>query len=131
MVTKNSTDEDVVDITSVVDLDLDATDPDEREEYPPFRVRIGGKTFSLAPPDAGLVMELEESRTTRVFLALAFDEQWPDVNPLLAGKKPEQLITLVRQYGQHFDLDQQALLQTAAPNRAERRRRPARGRSRR
>lgn len=116
----------VTEIDSVVDLDLDEV-VDARGDYPPFRVKIGGKSFALDAPDAGLVMELEEARTTRVFLALAFDQQWPDVEPLLAGKPPEALLRLVREFGQHFDLDQQAIVQQAAPNRAERRRRrPAR-----
>lgn len=112
---------DAIDSTELVDLDLDLAGPGE--VYPPFRLRVGGKEFSLDAPDAGLVMEIEEARTTRGFLALAFDRQWPDVEPLLAGRAPDVLLTLVRSYGQHFDLDQQALVAQATPSRAERRRR--------
>lgn len=101
------------------DLDLEA----DGTVAPPFRVRLGGKTFELAAPDAGLVMEIEDARTTSQFLALAFDEQWPDVRPLVEPLRPEVLLKLIREYGQHFDLDQAAMMQQAAPNRAERRRR--------
>lgn len=113
----------VSDLDQFVDLDLDAQPDDPRAAYPAFRVRIGSHTYSLEAPDAGLVMELEEARMTRVFLALAFDEQWKAVEQTLATKSPEALLTLIRSYGQHFDLDQAAIMAQAAPNRAERRRR--------
>lgn len=112
----------VTDLDQHVDLNLDDLGA-ERESYPPFRIRVGGATFALDAPDAGLVMEIEEARTTRAFLALAFDQQWPDVEPLLARQAPDVLLKLVREYGQHFELDQQAMIQQAAPSRAERRRR--------
>lgn len=103
------------------DLDLDAEG--SASPYPPFRVKVGGQVFSADPPDAGLVMEIEEARTTRVVLALAFDKEWKDLEPLLARKGPDLLLTLVRQYGEHFDLDQAGMVTTATPSRAERRRR--------
>ncbi len=116
-------DDRVVDIASTVDLDIDLTD-DAPDDIPPFRLRLGGETFVLQAPDAGLVMELEEARTTRGFLALAFDDQWPKASPLIERLKDRKdLFKIVRQYGQHFELDQQALMEQAAPNRAERRRR--------
>lgn len=116
----------VVDINSVVDLDLDQ---EPARSIDPFRVKVGGKSFTLDQPDAGLVMELENAGTTEAFLALIFDAQWPDVRPLFLDKDPDVLVTLIRQYGQHFEMDQQALLSRAAPSRAERRasaRRPRR-----
>lgn len=114
-------DGEVVDIQSAVDFDLDAEE--SRKAYPPFRVRLGGQTWTMQQPDAELVMELEEAGTTRAFFQLAFDEQWPDMQPLIGKMGPPVLLTLVRQIGVHFDLDQKAMLEQSAPNRAERRRR--------
>lgn len=125
--TRRNADNQVVDINSVVDLDLDVDD--DSPDYPPFRVRVGGQTFELQQPDAGLAMEIESARTTEVAMALMFDEQWPDARPKLQGKKPDVLIKLAQDYGKHFDLDEHAMRQvvaTAAPNRAERRRRTRR-----
>lgn len=121
------TDAQVVDINSTVDLDLDAQP--QRDRRPAFRVRLGGQVFSVEQPDAHLVMELEQARTTQAFLALMFDEQWPDVRVHLVDMDPDVLLTLVRQYGQHFDLDAQGLVERSAPNREQRRaeaRRPRR-----
>lgn len=121
-------DADVVGIDSVVDLDLDAPDQDA-EDYPPLRIRIGGQTFEIAQPDAGLVMEIGSANSIQTVMALLFDEAWPDVRPLLVGKKPEALFRLARQHAQHFDLDEVGVLANTAPNRAERRRaRPRRRR---
>lgn len=117
----------VVDINSAVDLDLDAQPT--RAAAPAFRVKIGGQVFTIDQPDAHLVMEIEQANTTQTLLALIFDEQWPDVRPHLVDKDPDVLLTLIRQYGQHFDLDAAGLMERAAPNRAERRaqaRRPRR-----
>lgn len=120
-------DAEVVEMDSVVDLDLDEASQDG-EDYPPFRVRVGGQMFCLEQPDAGLVMELGSANSIQTLMALLFDEQWPDVRPLLAGKKPEVLFTLARQHGQHFDLDEQGILAKTVQNRAERRRRRPRRR---
>lgn len=110
----------VVDIDSRVDLNLDEV---EGQTYPPFRVLLGGQTFSLDEPDAGLVIELNTARNDiQVQLALMFDAQWPEVRPLLAGKKKETLLHLTREYAVHFDLDEAGLAQTVTQNRAERRR---------
>lgn len=117
----------VVDINSTVDLDLDALPL--RDRIRPWRVKLGDRIFEVEQPDAGLVMEVEQANTTQATLALIFDEQWPDIRPLLVGLEPDALLTLVRQYGQHFDLDAQGLMERATPNRAERRasaRRPRR-----
>jgi hypothetical protein len=112
---------DVVPIDSIVDLDLDSQ-TDDVEDYPPFRIRVGGQTFSINQPDAGLVMEVEGARTTEVGLALIFDEQWPDVRAALAGKDPTAPVKIVRDWAEHFDLDQQGLMAAISPgNREERR----------
>lgn len=122
---RNSTsDSEVVDINSAVDLDLDAGGDEQVPVYPPFRVRLGGKTWTIEQPDAGLVMELEAATTSQAFFALAFDEQWPDVRPLLmAVKDPRKLFRLAKDFGEHFDLSNERIMEAAAGNRAERRRR--------
>jgi hypothetical protein len=115
----NTTGDEVVDIDSRVDLDLDTF---AKQDYPPFRVRVGGQTFSLDQPDAGLVMDLGAARTTDIALALMFDAQWPDVRPLLEGLPPAALVKLTRDYTMHFDIDEAGMaLAAATPNREERR----------
>lgn len=114
-----------VPVDDVVDIDLDAAPTRERTKLPAATVRIGGQTFEVAPPDAGLVMEIEEAGTTARILALLFDDQWPDVRPLLEGKDPEDLLTLVNTLGNRFGFSQNAMMARATPNRAARRQRPA------
>lgn len=122
-------DADVVGIDSVVDLDLD-DDADDGDDYPPLKIRLGGQMFEITQPDAGLVMELGNVGNIEGAMALLFDEQWPAVRPLLAGKKPEKLFQIARSHAKHFDLDEQGILATTAPpTRAERRQaRPVRRR---
>lgn len=127
MTSRTTPDDTVVDInTTAVDLDLDQVT--ERPSIPAFRVRLGGRDWEITEPDAGLVMELDNARNTDTYMQLIFDDQWPDVRPLLAGKQPDVLIQIIRQYSRHFDLDAEAMVQRAAPSRAERRqaRRPQR-----
>ena len=115
-------DDNVASLDSVVDFDLDAGE-DDYEGYPPFRVRLGGQTFTIEQPDAGLVMEIEKAPTSEAFFALAFDDQWPTVRPLLENvKDPTKLHKLARQFGDHFGLNNDRIMENMAPNREERRR---------
>jgi hypothetical protein len=106
-----------------VDLDLDQSSAsDKRAQLPSFTIRLGGETWTIEPPDGGLVMELEEAGTTRATLALIFDDQWTEVSPLLDKLDPDDLTKLVRQYARHFEIDPQTVATQSAPNRSERRR---------
>lgn len=108
-----------------IDIDLDATPERQQPAVPPAKVRLGGKTWLVAPPDSGLVMEIEDAGTTSRILALLFDDQWPDVRPLLDPLPPETLLELVNQLGDRFGFSQRSMMERSAPNRAQRRQRRA------
>lgn len=105
------------------------------EEVPPFVVELvdGAEThtFRLPEPDSALAMDLEEAQTSRAFLALAFDDQWPDARPLIEGIRDRtQLMRLAYRYSKHFALDPAMLAEEEdTRNRADRRANRRRGRA--
>ncbi|GAA4845480.1 hypothetical protein GCM10023201_40920 [Actinomycetospora corticicola] len=119
------TDKNPAPIDDDVDIDLDAAPERDQPASRPAKVRLGGKMWLVAPPDAGLVMEIEDAGTTSRVLQLLFDEQWPDVRPLLDPLRPEQLLELVNQLGDRFGFSQRSMMERATPNRAQRRQRRA------
>lgn len=107
----------VVDIDSQVDLDLDAT---TSATLPPFRIRLGGKTFSADQPTAAQVLDLGSAANPDVSMALIFGGQWPDIRDLLDEKNPDVLMRISRAYAEHFDLDEVGMARTVTADNSNR-----------
>lgn len=111
--------------------DYDDADVDQfggGESKKPYKFKIGNSPVFLVPePDSDTVMDIEEARTTRQVLKLFLGEQYEDVADYLGPVHPNNLIDITRAMSRYFGLFDADI----AMNRAEKRSRDRRSRSRR
>lgn len=107
-----------------IDIDIDArVDAKPKAPRPTATVRLGGQSWTVEKPDAGVMMEIEESQLSSRVFALLFDEQWSKVRPFVERLELDDMSYLLNQLGDQLEFSAQALQDMAAPNRRARRQR--------
>lgn len=112
-----------VDITSAPGRGVRKYGGDSSDARPPFEFQVGNSpVVKVFEPDAGIIMDIEESQSTRAILRLFLGDDYTDIEEHLEGLRGDDLVELARDLSRHFGLyDTQASVNRAQRRRANRR----------
>ena len=111
--------DDFYDNVRVLDDGVHHYDSSDRDVIADFPLKVGNSPVIMVhEPDAGVVMDIEESTSTRQVLRLFLGDDYATIEDHLAAQKPDVLVDIAGDLSRHFKLQPQQ----ARVNRAERRR---------